>query len=380
LSWSEFDTCADEVAGATLIAASTGCPELFAAVADTFFYHNNIGLGTVVGSGVFNLLFTVGVLGALAREPIPMDTDACLRAFFVAVVIAWAWYAVLNEKIEWFEALGLLIWYVIYIAVLLARQDPQLVISKRASLRKVLHEMEKEDRLRSHSGTLNYQDSKDASTVISDPVAEDIVRDYAADFPVAENIPILKVESRGGGGGGGCAHHVLDVLSSVGLRIWNVVKWPWHFIFSITVPDCESERWANWFVLTLLMSIVWTAGLCWLTIDRTSLIGCSFGAFCFVLFCFLFYSSLCCPTPPFIPSFLSQKCVHPMIFPLKVCNILFSCNVFFCQACLQSSWALHSSPLETAFQIFWSALLPFVMVWANWLFQIALEQPCFTFV
>ena len=46
----------DDVAGATLIAAGSSSPELLCTLVSIFVTHSSLGLGTIVGSEVFNLL------------------------------------------------------------------------------------------------------------------------------------------------------------------------------------------------------------------------------------------------------------------------------------------------------------------------------------
>lgn len=45
-----------DVAGATFMAAATSAPELFVNVIGTFITEGDIGVGTIVGSAVFNIL------------------------------------------------------------------------------------------------------------------------------------------------------------------------------------------------------------------------------------------------------------------------------------------------------------------------------------
>lgn len=52
-----------DVAGATFLAAATSAPELFVAVVGTFVTEGDIGIGTIVGSSVFNLLGIAAVCG-----------------------------------------------------------------------------------------------------------------------------------------------------------------------------------------------------------------------------------------------------------------------------------------------------------------------------
>ena len=51
----------DDVAGATFMAAGGSAPELFTSVIGVFIADSNVGIGTIVGSAVFNILFVLGM-------------------------------------------------------------------------------------------------------------------------------------------------------------------------------------------------------------------------------------------------------------------------------------------------------------------------------
>jgi sodium/potassium/calcium exchanger 2 len=48
-----------DVAGATLMAAGGSAPELFTSVIGVFIAISDVGIGTIVGSAVFNVLFVI---------------------------------------------------------------------------------------------------------------------------------------------------------------------------------------------------------------------------------------------------------------------------------------------------------------------------------
>uniref|UniRef100_A0A8B9NES8 Sodium/calcium exchanger membrane region domain-containing protein n=1 Tax=Accipiter nisus TaxID=211598 RepID=A0A8B9NES8_9AVES len=58
----------EDVAGATFMAAGSSTPELFASVIGVFITHGDVGVGTIVGSAVFNILCIVGVCGMFAGQ------------------------------------------------------------------------------------------------------------------------------------------------------------------------------------------------------------------------------------------------------------------------------------------------------------------------
>uniref|UniRef100_A0A3B3Z8Y6 Sodium/calcium exchanger membrane region domain-containing protein n=1 Tax=Periophthalmus magnuspinnatus TaxID=409849 RepID=A0A3B3Z8Y6_9GOBI len=51
----------DDVARATFMAVGRSAPELFTSLIGVFITHPNIGIGTIVGSAVFNILCVIGM-------------------------------------------------------------------------------------------------------------------------------------------------------------------------------------------------------------------------------------------------------------------------------------------------------------------------------
>lgn len=61
-------TISDDVAGATFMAAGGSAPELFTSIIGVFISHSNVGIGTIVGSAVFNILFVIGMCAIFSKE------------------------------------------------------------------------------------------------------------------------------------------------------------------------------------------------------------------------------------------------------------------------------------------------------------------------
>lgn len=56
----------NDVAGATFMAAGSSAPELFTSLVATFLIVNEGGVGTIIGSAIFNILVIVGATGLIA--------------------------------------------------------------------------------------------------------------------------------------------------------------------------------------------------------------------------------------------------------------------------------------------------------------------------
>uniref|UniRef100_A0A3B1JEL6 Solute carrier family 24 member 4 n=1 Tax=Astyanax mexicanus TaxID=7994 RepID=A0A3B1JEL6_ASTMX len=65
----------EDVAGATFMAAGSSAPELFASVIGVFITHGDVGVGTIVGSAVFNILCIIGVCGIFAGQVWDLKTQ-----------------------------------------------------------------------------------------------------------------------------------------------------------------------------------------------------------------------------------------------------------------------------------------------------------------
>lgn len=65
----------NDVAGATFMAAATSAPELFVNVIGTFITEGDIGVGTIVGSAVFNILAVAACCGIGAGMVSLMKTN-----------------------------------------------------------------------------------------------------------------------------------------------------------------------------------------------------------------------------------------------------------------------------------------------------------------
>ncbi|XP_040831512.1 sodium/potassium/calcium exchanger 4 isoform X1 [Ochotona curzoniae] len=109
----------EDVAGATFMAAGSSTPELFASVIGVFITHGDVGVGTIVGSAVFNILCIIGVCGLFAGQVVRLTwwavcRDSVYYTLSVVVLIAFIY----DEEIVWWEGLVLIVLYVFYILIM----------------------------------------------------------------------------------------------------------------------------------------------------------------------------------------------------------------------------------------------------------------------
>ena len=73
-----------DVAGATFMAAGTSSPEFFTNIMGTFVTQTDLGIGTIVGSAVFNIFGVISVCGIFAGRKIPLHWYPITRYFLVS--------------------------------------------------------------------------------------------------------------------------------------------------------------------------------------------------------------------------------------------------------------------------------------------------------
>uniref|UniRef100_A0A8B9LUW6 Solute carrier family 24 member 2 n=1 Tax=Accipiter nisus TaxID=211598 RepID=A0A8B9LUW6_9AVES len=106
----------DDVAGATFMAAGGSAPELFTSLIGVFISHSNVGIGTIVGSAVFNILFVIGMCALFSKEILNLTWWPLFRdvSFYIIDLILLIIFF-LDNLIVWWESLTLLTAYFFYV-------------------------------------------------------------------------------------------------------------------------------------------------------------------------------------------------------------------------------------------------------------------------
>ncbi|XP_039669959.1 sodium/potassium/calcium exchanger 3-like isoform X1 [Perca fluviatilis] len=108
-----------DVAGATFMAAGSSAPELFTSLIGVFITKGDVGVGTIVGSAVFNILVIIGLCGIFSGQTIslswwPLFRDAAFYILSILVLIL----VIYDEKVLWWETIILISMYGIYIIIM----------------------------------------------------------------------------------------------------------------------------------------------------------------------------------------------------------------------------------------------------------------------
>lgn len=106
----------EDIAGATFMATASSSPELFINCVGTFITEGDLGVGTIVGSAVFNVLAVPACCGLFANMVLQLDWWPITRDSLVYGVAVVMLIGVLDDsRVELWEAIMLVSTYLLYI-------------------------------------------------------------------------------------------------------------------------------------------------------------------------------------------------------------------------------------------------------------------------
>lgn len=136
----------EDVAGATFMAAGGSAPELFTSLMGVFISYSNVGIGTIVGSAVFNILFVIGTCSLFSREILhltwwPLFRDVSFYILDLMMLILFF----LDSLIVWWESVMLLLAYASYVFTMKWNKKLELWVKEQLSRRPVAKVVALED-------------------------------------------------------------------------------------------------------------------------------------------------------------------------------------------------------------------------------------------
>ncbi|XP_039499608.1 sodium/potassium/calcium exchanger 3 isoform X4 [Drosophila santomea] len=299
----------NDVAGATFMAAATSAPELFVNVIGTFITEGDIGVGTIVGSAVFNILAVAACCGIGAGMTIPLDwwpltRDSIAYGVTVAILIC----VMHDERVEWYEALILVSLYAVYLAVMYFDKTFQ-KCAKELVENRICQNMANMQ----VNGGLNNDQAKATSTAGAGTATISITTST-----MTTTLSTTHSAGAGGVGGGEGEGGAVGISSGPGAIAqmapldgaeaesqvavatvaadedreeegyslltypkdkscfsqftWLII-WPIHLLFRIAIPDCKKAKNNKIFPLTFIMCIVWIGSLSYVVAWMITIIG-----------------------------------------------------------------------------------------------------------
>lgn len=258
-----------DVAGATFLAAGSSAPELFTSIGDTFGSQNSIGLGTIVGSAMFNILIIVAGSafvagrdgGVLHIDWRPICRDVCFYSFSVVTLVMF-----FNDSvIQWYEGLIMVLMYFVYVTFMYFNSTifamcptPEEQEENRDITPEEKKAIEMVEKMVENTESNELSLHVTSETLGADVTAkveegQNIENKDEEDDEDEVDMPFLEALKE--------KLSMPEDESTMGKAL-HVVSVPFLVAFHCTIPDASNVRFKKFYVLSFIMSILWIALLC----------------------------------------------------------------------------------------------------------------------
>uniref|UniRef100_A0A671WNG8 Solute carrier family 24 member 6a n=1 Tax=Sparus aurata TaxID=8175 RepID=A0A671WNG8_SPAAU len=308
-----------DVAGATFMAAGSSAPELFTSLIGVFITKGDVGVGTIVGSAVFNVLVIIGLCGIFAGQPItlswwPLFRDAVFYILSIVVLIL-----VRNPPVNKQAAgreLILRVWQGINLVLAESlEQRNQFALHQTTNSCMVAGQdsgvVMVDEMLNTHPHQLSFSEASlrllitphfppftrlrmAGRMVINEVHCTRSHPPHNIKFPPGERERGKETGEETGEGAQPKEEEEEEDDQEEGEeesspfkpfvlpdgwcdRLKWLLSWPVSFLLHFTIPDCNLPRWERWYLLTFLSSTLWIALFSYLMVWMVTIISYTLG-------------------------------------------------------------------------------------------------------
>ncbi|XP_032477494.1 sodium/potassium/calcium exchanger 5 [Phocoena sinus] len=263
---SESFGLSQNVAGATFMAAGSSAPELVTAFLGVFITEGDIGISTILGSAIYNLLGICAACGLLSNVVStlscwPLFRDCAAYMISVAAVLA----IIFDNQVYWYEGTSLLLIYGLYVLVLCFDIKINQYIIKKCSpcctcLAKAMEERSEQQLLTGWEDEdqpfIRRQSRTDSGVFHEDSGYSQLSISLHGLSQVSEDPP-----------------SVFNMPEADLKRIFWVLSLPIIILLFLTTPDCRRKFWKNYFVITFFMSALWISAFTYILVWMVTITG-----------------------------------------------------------------------------------------------------------
>lgn len=255
-----------DVAGATFMAAGSSAPELATAVIGVFIAKADVGLSTVVGSAIYNVMFVISMSALFATSVIQLQWWPLIRDCFAYLISVVALiFIIYDAAVHWYESVALMLLYVLYVCFMLVNERlERWCVPRVADLVCCLTIQG-----RSHGSARGYD-------IFPEPPLPDDknigMKEKEENGSVGEVTHLTQREDH--------AHREPETWHRLCEQpegaVWTVlwaVSMPLSVVLFFTVPDCRRPSLRKLFWLSFIMSLFWLSVFCFLMVWMITVVG-----------------------------------------------------------------------------------------------------------
>uniref|UniRef100_A0A8C1VGV7 Solute carrier family 24 member 4b n=1 Tax=Cyprinus carpio TaxID=7962 RepID=A0A8C1VGV7_CYPCA len=277
----------EDVAGATFMAAGSSAPELFASVIGVFITHGDVGVGTIVGSAVFNILCIIGLCGIFAGQVCLCIFSKSILIYSVCCVLFYGYLFCLSQvKSSKLYSRG----SVVMVDEIINAGPPNYRFPEAGLRVMVTNHFGPKTRLRMASRLIIterqrlVQSANGVETAVvdgkpdiengnvpEDKTTEEKESELTSPFRLPGEEPrvnlILYLTK--------CSRS--KMIAGCMNRIKWLISWPLLLILYFTIPNCAKSRWERCFMLSFILSTVWIAVFSYFMVWMVTIVGYTLG-------------------------------------------------------------------------------------------------------
>lgn len=260
----------EDVAGATFMAAGSSAPELCTSIVGVFIAKSDVGVGTIVGSAVFNILCIIGLCGLCAGMVVELTWYPLVRdtLFYLLSVTALV-LVIMDSKVYWYEALAMLILYALYIVLMsfnrrLEQRAIHTLVGLRARFGKAGSYSPMDEEKQALVGKADGSDHIENNSLENGKLrgSEEETRFGSDQIEEKEVAADQRYESP------------WEIPDRFLARVYWVAMVPVKAVSWATIPDCRrGGNWRKLYPLTFLSSVVWIAIYTYLMVWMLTIAG-----------------------------------------------------------------------------------------------------------
>ncbi|XP_051039465.1 sodium/potassium/calcium exchanger 5 isoform X2 [Phodopus roborovskii] len=254
-----------DVAGATFMAAGSSAPELVTAFLGVFITKGDIGISTILGSAVYNLLGICAACGLLSNmvstiSPWPLFRDCMVYAVSVGAVFG----IIFDNRVFWYEGALLLLIYGVYVLLLCFDTKISQYVMKKCSpcCPCLARAMERSE----HQALLGWEDESQLFTRRQSRTDSGIFQEESGYSQLSLSLHGLSHVSED-------PPSVFRMPEADLKRIFWVLSLPIITLLFLTTPDCRRKFWKNYFVITFVMSALWISAFTYILVWMVTVTG-----------------------------------------------------------------------------------------------------------
>ncbi|NP_001402849.1 sodium/potassium/calcium exchanger 5 [Rattus norvegicus] len=255
-----------DVAGATFMAAGSSAPELVTAFLGVFITKGDIGISTILGSAIYNLLGICAACGLLSNM---VSTLSCWPLFrdcaVYAVSVGAVFGIIFDNRVYWYEGALLLLIYGLYVLLLCFDTTISRYVTKTCRpccpcLAKAMEERSEQQTLLGWENEsqiyIRRQSRTDSGIFQEDSGYSQLSLSLHGLSQVSEDPP-----------------SVFSMPEADLRRIFWVLSLPVITLLALTTPDCRRKLWKNYFVITFFMSAFWISAFTYVLVWMVTITG-----------------------------------------------------------------------------------------------------------